>query len=66
MDDDRRGSSYHDDDRRMSDDDRGRGGYRRDTREHADGYRDEYEDSERGDDDVFQRADQVSFHGISD
>ena len=27
---------------------------------------DEYEDSERGDDDVFQRAEAVSMHGITD
>ena len=32
----------------------------------AAGYRDDYEDSERGEDDLFQRAEQVSMHGITD
>ena len=35
--------------------------------EHMDGYRNDYDlDSERGDDDVFERADQVNMHGITD
>ena len=57
-DDDRR----FDDDRRYDDD---RRDYRRGS-EHNDGYREDYEDSERGEDDVFQRAEQVSMHGITD
>ena len=73
--DDRRGG-YDDrgDDRRGGydvrggdyDDDRRGGGRRRDGREHNDGYRDDYEDSELGENDVFQRAEQVSMHGITD
>lgn len=37
-----------------------------DDREHSDSFRDDYEDSERGDDDLFQRADEVSMQGITD
>ena len=60
------GRGGYDDDRRGYDNDRGRGGYRRaDAREHHDAYREDYEDSELGDD-VFQRADQVSMHGVTD
>ena len=67
----------YDDDRRGGYDDRGGGrderdydgddrrGYRR-GQEHDDRYRDDYEDSEVGDNDVFQRAEQVSMHGITD
>ena len=56
----RRSGSGSDRDRDRDRDDSS-GGYRRDTREHRDGYREEYEDSERGDDDaIFRRADQVS------
>jgi len=73
-DDERRGSSYDDerrgDDRRMDDrrgDERRGGGYRREGREHNDRYRDDYDDaSERGDDDIYQRADQVSMQGVTD
>jgi len=43
-----------------------RGGHRRDGREHSDSYHEDYEDSERGDDDLFQHADEVSMHGITD
>jgi len=58
---------YDDDRGRGYDDERGRSGNRRyESREHHDGYRDDYEDSERGDDDVFQRAEQVSMHGVTD
>lgn len=32
----------------------------------SDSYRDDYEDSERGDDDLFQRADEVSMQGVTD
>ena len=46
--------------------DNDRSGYRRDGREHSDRYRDEYEDSERGDDELFHRADNVSVQGIID
>ena len=46
--------------------DNDRSGYRRDGREHSDRYRDEYEDSERGDDELFHRADNVSVLGIID
>ena len=58
------GRGGYDDDRRYESE-RGRGGYRRDAREHHDGYREDYEDSELGDD-VFQRAEQVSMHGVTD
>ena len=68
--DDRQGGYDDDRGRNDYDDDRGRGGerggYRRDAREHHDGYREDYEDSEVGDNDVFQRAEQVSMHGITD
>ena len=50
------GGSY-DDDRY---DDRRRG------HEHSDRYRDDYEESERGDDDLFRSADNVSMAGITD
>lgn len=65
-DDDRRDYDRRDFDRRDYDGERGRSGYRRDTREHHDGFRDDYEDSEVGDNDVLQRADQVSMHGVTD
>jgi len=61
-----RGDRY-DDERRGSYDDRGSGGHRRDGREHNDRYRDDYDDaSERGEDDIYQRADQVSMQGVTD
>jgi hypothetical protein len=46
--------------------DNDRSGYRRDGREHSDRYGEEYEDSERGDDELFHRADNVSVQGIID
>lgn len=57
---DHRRYSDHDDDRRGR---RSSGGNRRDGREHDDAYRDEYEDSERGDEDsMFHRADQTGMN----